>query len=532
MVRRVGIAVVGLSLVLSACAGGGEGGLGFLPDEEPSDLDVAAAALDTLVGRWDDRLAFFAVVAAFDAGYSADQVVAAADTLTADGTIPGIAPEGSPSGLLTPLPSGDAAALPDGVAAPRRLVAAGTETPQDRFVAFVGSSLGEVFDNARGHLHALAARERLAGVVAELRDAGFVDYVVGLTILLRASGYRTEEIVEAITLGTFDAAVTSNGGSCIVIPDDEGRPTRPTGIAAKWLEMLCPGVFTDDTGPTSGLDPDCDPAVLGRPLDADERRECYARNIPDLSVALTGPAAATAGSPAAVGLAIIGGRPPFSASIVWGDGFADPVPFDVGYSYVGFAQALQAATHTYGLAGEYTLTVTVTDADAREASATVVVTVAAAAPADHSGRYVGTIVEAVDSDMIRYTANQVVVLVDGDNATLGEFTLAFEVTYTSFSTGGGTSQADCLGVGSRILQTADVAFDGPDTLRGTVTLDWVHHDTGSDCPFGGLNFEREWTGEVIGEFVDGVLHLAFTGSAPDRATETFTVEAPLAAGDA
>lgn len=532
MGRRVGVAVVGLAVLLTACSGGGEGGLGFLPESDDATLEQSAAAVEVLVERWGDEGAFFAVMASFDAGYDADQIVSHVADLTAGGTITGEDPAGPALGLAEPLPGGDAAAPPRSHAAPRRLTAALGDAPRDGYVGFVDATFGEAFAAGEDHLRLLKARAEFAEVLADLRDTGFLEYVTGLTVLLRLSGYGAEEIVEAILLGTFDIALTSNGGRCTVITGDDGATVAPTGITTPWMDTLCPGVFTGDTAPGGTADADCDPAVLGRPLDADERRECYNRNVPALTVGITGPATTEPGTAVDVGLTITGGRPPFTASIVWGDGFADPLAVDVGPSYTGFAQQARAASHTFGAAGEYTITLTVTDGDGREATASLALTVAAPTPADHSGRYAGAIAEAVDNDMITYTANRVVVVVDGTDANLRRFTLEWETVYTGFTTGGGTYQADCLGVGSRTLQSAEIVFDGPDTVRGTVVIDWVHHDTGSDCPFGGVNYERTWSGEVVGEFVDGVLHLAFTGSAEGLATETFTVEAPLAAGDA
>ncbi len=61
-------------------------------------MEVAEA----IVAKLGDEAGFAAVVLAFDAGYSLDQVIEAglAGTLEESGTIEGVAPEGPPFGLI------------------------------------------------------------------------------------------------------------------------------------------------------------------------------------------------------------------------------------------------------------------------------------------------------------------------------------------------------------------------------------------------------------------------------------------------
>ena len=128
--RRLVLVLVVL-LVAAACGGGGVALDSTVADGESGavvDLDsdfVRATRL--LVDRWGGREAFFAVAASLDLGYSAGQIVAGADKLLFDGSINGLAPAGSPEGLLSPEgPGGEgppsAAGGSVGVfAAPRRI---------------------------------------------------------------------------------------------------------------------------------------------------------------------------------------------------------------------------------------------------------------------------------------------------------------------------------------------------------------------------------------------------------------------------
>jgi len=211
------------------CAAGDGGGLPFAgPDTDP---EAISTAVDVLVDRWGDDGAFFAIMASLDAGYTAAQIVDGAPTLTADGTIPGERPDGSPLDLLTPLDAGGAsgAVAPRGVAAaPRRLIAAQGDRPQDQFVGFLGTSLSEIFSNAQRHIGSL--------------DDATVENISEVTLLLAASGYSAEQIVEAYITDSLDfrglCAVVVGQGDTVIMP------ARPPQIDA---EMFCPEILGTTT---------------------------------------------------------------------------------------------------------------------------------------------------------------------------------------------------------------------------------------------------------------------------------------------
>lgn len=216
-------------MIVVAC---GDGGASGTPGEGPTH-EEAIAASDALVARWDDRLAFYAVIASFDLGYSAEQLIAHHEALRADGTIEGVSAAGSPLDLLSPLPDASATGVGGVVlAAPRRILAVAGEglSPQNQYVDFIDASLGEVYDAGLAHLQE----------EAELQQS-----VVAMTILLGAAGYSAEQIVEALILDAWDIA-----GPCYVILDGPDLVT-PSRLPSHLVDLNCPGVFADNTTTTS-----------------------------------------------------------------------------------------------------------------------------------------------------------------------------------------------------------------------------------------------------------------------------------------
>lgn len=223
--------VAALALLGASCGGNG----GALPFDEPTEGETEAA-IDALVARWGDQPSFYAVMASLDRGYSAEQVIKRADDLAADGTIPLVAPDGPGLAMLRPLPSSEGAVSPRIAAAPRRLVAGGDDlSPQNQFVDFVDASLGELFDSARAKLD---------------REAAFEQEVVELTILLGASGYSVEQIVEALITDSWDITINDALAPCYVIADGDDL-VLPARVPLNFVNRLCPGVFTTTSTSTS-----------------------------------------------------------------------------------------------------------------------------------------------------------------------------------------------------------------------------------------------------------------------------------------
>lgn len=233
---RLRFLAVGLvvGLVAAACSGG-EGGAADSTTPQGPGVEEVAAAAEVLVGRWDDRLAFFVVMASLDAGYSVSQVVEHPADLAADGSIPGVDPVGPPLGMLSPLQGGaDASGMGVGgvSAAPRRLILAARAEldPQNQYVDFVDATLGEISD---------AFQARLA------REREFEETIVEVTLVLGGSGYTAEQIVEAIITDSLDVV-----GPCWFVPGADG-PVIPQGTPIPLFETLCSPLFEPETTTTS-----------------------------------------------------------------------------------------------------------------------------------------------------------------------------------------------------------------------------------------------------------------------------------------
>jgi hypothetical protein len=221
------ILVAALFLVIVAC--GDDDAAGTLAEGPTYEETIAAS--EALVARWDDRLAFYAVIASFDLGYSTEQVIAGHEGLSADGTIDGVVPVGPPLGLLSPLPASSGGAPGGVLAAPRRILAVAGDglSPENQYIDFIDATLGEVFD---------------AGMARLQEETDFQQSVVEMTILLGSAGYSPGQIVEALILGTWGIE-----GPCFVIVDGAHLVT-PTRLASKFVDLVCPGVFNQPTTST------------------------------------------------------------------------------------------------------------------------------------------------------------------------------------------------------------------------------------------------------------------------------------------
>lgn len=138
-------------------------------------------------------------MASFDAGYSVVQIVEHAGQLEADGTLPGVDAEGAPLGLFSPLATeGAGASLLGMTAAPRRISTAllAGPIPVDQQVAFADALLGDLYDAGQSRLEA----EDFFGSGA---PEPLVEHVTEVTLLLAASGYSAEQIVEALITYTW-----------------------------------------------------------------------------------------------------------------------------------------------------------------------------------------------------------------------------------------------------------------------------------------------------------------------------------------
>lgn len=203
---RTVVAVLTLVLALGAC--GGDGGRPIFA-AEPTPAAATAAAL-ILTDRWGDRDAFFVSVASLDAGYGITQILDNAADISPDGTIPGIAPDGPPLDLLSPLVESVGAGTSFAViGAPRLIVAGGDTGPTDWYVAATDRTLGEIFSAGEQMLEAEA-------VFGEGGEDLLVAGVTEATLQLAASGYSADQILEALITGLWLPAGAA--GSCAFIP--------------------------------------------------------------------------------------------------------------------------------------------------------------------------------------------------------------------------------------------------------------------------------------------------------------------------
>lgn len=163
----------------------GRGSRCCLPEEEAAIVDASA---EVLVARWGGEGAFFVVLRANDLGYRTQQIVDAADTIAADGTIQGVAPEGEPLGMLTELPDTEQQSL-RWTAAPVTEPEP-TETARDAYIGFIKKSMDEAHN---------AAKEAIARAEAkEFDDAQLEMEIIIVVQKLGMQGYSAPQIIEAI----------------------------------------------------------------------------------------------------------------------------------------------------------------------------------------------------------------------------------------------------------------------------------------------------------------------------------------------
>lgn len=243
--RRVSAAFIVFSLVALGCGDDGSPSTAAGP---PDPAAVTAAAV-TLTDRWDDRLAFFAVVASFDHGYTVVQIVEGAAQLQADGQITGVEPAGAALGMLSPLTGG--ANLPGLTAAPRRLPAVqfAGPIPVDQQVDFADEVLGEFYEAGQRRIE---AEEVFGADGDELLVAG----VTEATLQLAASGYSAEQILDALITGLW--LPPGAAGSCAFIPTSNDietfqvvLPQNPDFLCHDLRGLVAGGFPRDDDTTTS-----------------------------------------------------------------------------------------------------------------------------------------------------------------------------------------------------------------------------------------------------------------------------------------
>ena len=251
------VTAVSLVIGVAACGGGSgddaaeETGAGI---DAASPEEVAAAKVDAssevLVARWGGEGAFFVVVWANDLGYRTQQIVDAAESIAADGTIPGVAPEGEPLGMLTELPAGEPQsmapiAIPVAAAGPAD--GAGDDTPQNAYIGSYDRTLDEVFT---------AGQEAVDRAEARDEDEALLELgVIVLVQKLGMQGYSAPQIIEAILL--FDREVfkgaSSLSSNCLIAIRSGDRWLKPAFPPAQ--ELGCtPAWIADPDGKSIGDD--------------------------------------------------------------------------------------------------------------------------------------------------------------------------------------------------------------------------------------------------------------------------------------
>ncbi|GAB3249597.1 hypothetical protein [Nocardioides dilutus] len=237
-----------MAVFTGACGGSGDGS--SQTSSESDDAGAVSAADRTqaeglvdaesqITEEWGDVDGFAVTLLAIDRGYLLDQIVAN-PTIAADGTIEGVDPAGSASGMFGELTAAAAeGASAHTVPAVHRLAPPGHNDdarPSDAFLAFIDSSAGAMFDAAQRHLAELARQERLA--------AEFEQSLTLTTLALLTRGYTAEQLTEALFFGT----ITGPLFPCIGIVDDP--PVVPPGEDGF---PSCPPLGAD---PSSTSDPD------------------------------------------------------------------------------------------------------------------------------------------------------------------------------------------------------------------------------------------------------------------------------------
>ena len=257
------------ALLLSSCGGdsfGTTSTAGSGPDS-PIDVGVVDASI-SLLERWRDRPSFYGVMAALDAGYSAAQVIAGADDLDPDGSIPGMAPERGPSGLLSrtgPNGLGRAAAgrVLAAPAGPGTALGPETEEPDDRYVENVGAWLSEVGDQGQQAI-SRAELEPAEAVAAEAgyTETDFVGAIVFLTLQLASRGYSERQIIEGML--SFDVDFDATNAMCWHVAGPGGSPIAPDHPPTEIARAICGPFPASDSTTTSTGEEDPSP----RPPDA------------------------------------------------------------------------------------------------------------------------------------------------------------------------------------------------------------------------------------------------------------------------
>ena len=215
-VRDLARCVAAISLVIGVAACGG-GEAGTLTVRRRHDRDHSNGCWASRPGRNGDRCrglsngsasivdrlgpdaAFAAVVLALDAGYGADQIAQHASVLTSEGTIPGVAPTGAPTGVFA-----------TATAPAQGLRLAAEKTPA----------------------------QALANLKAKAYDEDTVETLLGTVLFLAGVGYSAEQILEGLIFGEQRYARTAMQGlegegldytRCIVLAEQDGTLITPAG---------------------------------------------------------------------------------------------------------------------------------------------------------------------------------------------------------------------------------------------------------------------------------------------------------------
>jgi hypothetical protein len=174
---------------------------------------IDPAAMKTsrdIVDRFGPDDAFAAVVLALDAGYGADQIAEHANTITPDGTIPGVAPSGPASGVFASA-LGDVSAM----AAPPGLRLAAEPTPADLLDTLtVKAERGEVLT---GPPSSLAMDDKEMG-----------EAFIGAILFLASIGYSFDQVVEGLIFGDLHMSYAYER-DCILLAEGDGTVITPAG---------------------------------------------------------------------------------------------------------------------------------------------------------------------------------------------------------------------------------------------------------------------------------------------------------------
>jgi hypothetical protein len=249
--------------------------------------------------------------------------------------------------------------------------------------------------------------------------------------------------------------------------------------------------------------------------------------VPPVEVRIVGVATdASAEDPASLTVEATGGvvfldtgAEPYTGTIDWGDGTIDDLVID---STAASAWNPLTVAHEYADPGDYTVTVMISAPEGGDASATTELSVS-----DSAGRYQGDVVDYrdVDTETFTITKNRASFAVDGESIEWRKLEVAWTNLYEAVDLQGNKHIADCEGRGGYTLTSADLTVTAKDKIRGTAVLLWAQHDSGPECPFGGIDADRVVTGTVTGSLDGDTITLTYDGVSDDGHPVSFDVKA-------